>query len=114
MNANAEREQLGARLKAAREYRGFSQEDVATYLAIPRSAVSLMETGDRRVDTLELSKLARLFECSIEELATGGGANVEPESIRLVARAAAKLSEADRAEVVRFAHLLSNRRPSDP
>ena len=40
---------LGKRLKEEREYRGFSQEEVAGHLGVPWSAVSLMESGSRRV-----------------------------------------------------------------
>jgi transcriptional regulator with XRE-family HTH domain len=104
---------LGVRLKNAREYRGFSQEDVATFLSVSRSAISLIESGDRRIDAIELSRLANLFNCSIEELTTDRATAGDTSSIEMVARLAAKLSEQDRAEVVRFAEFLSARKPSD-
>jgi DNA-binding XRE family transcriptional regulator len=42
-----ERAALAARLKEAREYVGLSQEEVAQILQIPRSAISLIEKGER-------------------------------------------------------------------
>ena len=43
-----DRKTLGERLREAREYLGFSQDQVATFLGVPRSALSLMETGSAR------------------------------------------------------------------
>src|SRR5216117_448617 len=57
-----DRKALGERLRQAREYIGFSQEQVATFLGVSRSALSLIETGQRKVDVLELKKLAALYE----------------------------------------------------
>jgi len=113
MTNETDRTALGMRLKDAREYRGYSQEDVAKYLGIPRSAISLTESGVRRLDILELQKLARLYQCPLEEL-TGNSSpttqEVEPDSIKLVARAAAALSPEDRSEVLRFAQFLQARK----
>ena len=53
---------LSTRLKEAREYRGFSQEDIARYLGVPRSAISLIENGSRRVSATELSRLHPVAE----------------------------------------------------
>jgi transcriptional regulator with XRE-family HTH domain len=110
MHETKDREKLGASLREAREYQGFSQEDVAKYLGIPRSAISLIETGDRRVDVLELRKLATLYRCSIEELTGKSSVRSEPESVKMVARAAAALSPEDRFEVLRFAQFLQSRK----
>jgi transcriptional regulator with XRE-family HTH domain len=111
MTEEADRAALGARLKDAREYRGFSQEDVAKYLGVPRSAVSLIESGARGLDILELRKLAKLYDSSIEEL-TGEQLpqQKDSDSIEMVARAAAALSPEDRSEVLRFAQFLRTRR----
>jgi transcriptional regulator with XRE-family HTH domain len=110
MSENKDREKLGATLREAREYQGFSQEDVAKYLGLPRSAISLIETGARGVDVLELRKLATLYRCSIEELTGKAAVRSEPESVKMVARAAAALSPEDRNEVLRFAQFLQSRK----
>src|SRR6266571_7540336 len=60
-----DRKTLGERLREAREYLGFSQEEVATFLGVSRSALSLIETGQRKVDALELKKLAGLYKRSV-------------------------------------------------
>jgi DNA-binding XRE family transcriptional regulator len=45
-----ERQALGERLRQARDYIGLSQEEVARLLQVPRTAVTGMESGQRRVE----------------------------------------------------------------
>jgi len=107
-----ERQALGAKLKEAREYVDLPQEDVARVLGVPRSAISMMEAGQRRVDTIELKKLAALYQRSVDYF-TGMQRAVDetPETIRHLARAAKKLTEDDREELLRFAKFLQARAP---
>lgn len=56
---------LSERLKNTREYLNFSQQWVSERTGIPRSAISDIERGARRVDSLELKKLARLYRYPI-------------------------------------------------
>jgi transcriptional regulator with XRE-family HTH domain len=49
------------RLIAARLAANLTQTDVAQALRLPQSRVSRMESGERRVDVIELSDLARLY-----------------------------------------------------
>ena len=56
-----EAEELGRRLRVAREARGLSQQAVADSLDLPRTAITQMEAGNRSVSTLELAKLAELY-----------------------------------------------------
>ena len=56
-----EAEELGRRLRVAREARGLSQQAVADALDLPRTAITQMEAGNRSVSTLELAKLAELY-----------------------------------------------------
>ena len=111
MADDTERSALGARLKALREYRGFSQDEVAKVIGVPRSAISLIESGDRRLEFLEAQKLAKLFECTSEDL-TGPGSAQEsmPDSVTMIARATASLSPEDQGEVLRFAQFLQSRK----
>jgi transcriptional regulator with XRE-family HTH domain len=105
----SERVALGDRLREAREYVGFSQDEVAKKLNIPRSAISLMESGQRKVEALELRTLAQLYQRSVASL-TGGEAKKDlPEYVAHLARAAAKLTDTDRAELRRFAEFLGSK-----
>ena len=61
-----EQERLGKRLQEAREYLGLSQEAVAEQLGIPRASVSALETGKRKVSSLELKQLSRLYRQTVE------------------------------------------------
>ncbi len=110
---DTERLALGAKLKEAREYLDLSQDEVARCLNVPRSAVSLMEAGQRGVDALELKKLAQLYQRPGDHFI--GGAKIEPEvpeTVRHLARTARKLTEQDREELLRFAQFLQAKAPS--
>src|SRR5215467_4530564 len=102
-----DRRTLGERLREAREYLGFSQEEVATFLGVSRSALSLMESGQRKVDALELKKLAGLYKRPVgyftgeEAEETSFGADVKH-----LARKVAELAPDDREELARFADFL--------
>ena len=105
-----DRKSLGERLREAREYLGFSQEQVATFLGVSRSALSLMESGQRKVDALELKKLASLYKRSIgyftgEEEDASIGADVKH-----LARKVSDLSTEDKEELGRFADFLRARK----
>jgi transcriptional regulator with XRE-family HTH domain len=108
---SVDRQNLGARLREAREYLGLSQDEVAKYLNIPRTALSHIESGQRRIDALELKKVAGLYKRAVAyftgENQAGGGM---PEDVAHLARAAADLSERDRQELSRFADYLRARR----
>ena len=54
-------QELGTKLKQARESVGMSQADVADALNLTRTAITQMENGKRAVSTLELSQLAALY-----------------------------------------------------
>lgn len=108
-----ERAALAARLREAREYVQLSQEEVAQILQIPRSAISLIEKGDRKVDALELKQLARLYQRSVESL-TGMEAPPElPQEVAHLARTASKLTSRDLEELTRFAQFLQARKQID-
>ncbi len=56
--------QLGSQLRKVRELCGLSQEAVAHELKLPRTALTNIENGNRRVSILELTKLAEIYKCS--------------------------------------------------
>jgi transcriptional regulator with XRE-family HTH domain len=98
---------LGARLKEAREYIGLKQEQVASHLTIPRTAVSEIEKGKRTVSAIELKKLAHLYQRSVQFFT--GDDPVVPADVAFLARTAANLSNSDRQELQRFAEFLQSK-----
>jgi transcriptional regulator with XRE-family HTH domain len=110
-NKEDDRKTLGERLREAREYLGFSQDQVATYLGISRSALSLMETGQRKVDALELKKLAALYKRPVGYF-TGEEAEdfTFGADVKHLARQVSELSPDDREELGRFADFLRARK----
>lgn len=65
---------VGARVREARARSGFNQAQIAAALDIPRSAVSLLEAGERSLASTELARLAQIFGWSVEELLFGHAA----------------------------------------
>jgi transcriptional regulator with XRE-family HTH domain len=107
----AERRRLGEKLRKAREYVGYSQDEVASLLKVPRTAVTNMESGQRKVEALELKRLADLYRQPVshftgddDEAGTALSADVNH-----LARQAAALSPKDREELGRFAEFLKMR-----
>lgn len=52
------REELGRRIRSARESRGLTQEQLGDAVDLPRIAISQIEAGSRSVSSLELDKIA--------------------------------------------------------
>lgn len=66
------RRELAARIAEARERAGVSQLEVAERLDLPRSAISKMENGEQRVESLVLAAMARLYGVPIASLLADG------------------------------------------
>ena len=105
---------LGERLRRSREYLGMSQGDVAGVLGVPRSAITQMEAGRRKVSTLELARLARLYGQSYEHFLGEAPEIPEDETTAALFRAARDLTEDDREQVLRFAQFLRNAGKAPP
>jgi transcriptional regulator with XRE-family HTH domain len=103
----AARKQLAERLRLARESAELSQDVVAQALGLPRAAISQIEHGHRRVEVIELARLAKLYGKSLSYFA-GEEASSEGQQFELLKRTTADLSEQDRAQVIRFAEFLRN------
>lgn len=59
------------RLKEARDMAGLSQQELADLLKRPQTWISKNETGERRVDAVELAKLARALKRPMEWFVEG-------------------------------------------
>ncbi len=106
---DVEQERLGRRIREAREYLGLSQEFIAERLRIPRASESAIESGKRKVSSLELKELARLLKQPVasfldeEEPSAAAG---EDPTFRALFRTTRALSDEDRRQVLRFAQFL--------
>lgn len=102
---------LGERLKRLREYLGMSQQQVAECTGIPRSAVSDIERGQRKVDAVELTKFARLYQHPVSWLLDEDEqATADTHALALFARRFGRLTDEDRAQLEDFADFLAARR----
>ncbi len=106
---DAEQERLGRRIREAREYLGLSQEFIAEHLGIPRASMSAIESGKRKVSSLELKELARLLKQPVSSLLDEedpSDAAHEDPTFRALFRTTRALSDEDRRQVLRFAQFL--------
>lgn len=90
------REQIAARLRAARDAAGLSQGQVAKLLNMHRPTISEIEAGRRRVAGEELTRLASLYGVSVEWLtATSEKSDPAEDRILLAARELSKMKDQD-------------------
>jgi len=101
---------LATKLREAREYLGITQEEAAAALKLTRSAISLIESGERKVEALELKQFATIYLKPFEYF-TGESPNEPkvPDDVAHLARTASKLSQEDREELLRFAKFLQSK-----
>lgn len=62
------KQKLAERIKELREDFGLSQEELASKLELPRPSISQIESGQRDISSIEIVKLAKIFEISIDDL----------------------------------------------
>jgi transcriptional regulator with XRE-family HTH domain len=106
---------MGARLRRAREYLGLAQEAVAEALAVPRASVSAMESGRRKVSSLELRDLARLYKRPLEWFYADDAQPIaEDETVSALFRATKNLKPEDKEQVLRFAEFLKGAGQAPP
>jgi len=108
-NDSDERKRLGERLREARKYLGLKQEEVAAYLKIQRTALTDIESGQRKVEVIELARLAKLYRQPVGFFTGEDAASSLPVDVAHLARQAADLSQRDRDELGRFAEFLRSR-----
>jgi len=61
-----EQRKIADKLRVARELMGITQEKAATFLGLPRTAITKIESAERHISSLELTKLAKLYHRSID------------------------------------------------
>lgn len=103
MSDSGKRE-LCQKLKETREYIGLSQQYVSEQTGISRVAISQIECGKRKIESIELEKLARLYKYPVSYFL--GEADDADSQINILARAAKGLSKEDVEQVVKYAEFL--------
>lgn len=74
MRSNLTTSQTGMVIKKLRTQKNISQDQLAQFLAIPRTSISQIENGGRELSFVEFQKILTLFEVSFEEFV----ASIEP------------------------------------
>jgi transcriptional regulator with XRE-family HTH domain len=103
---------LANRLREAREFANLSQGFVAEQTGLSRSAISEIERGQRRVESLELKRLAAVYRMPIEYFLSSDDpelAGAAPDqTVQALSRATQEMTPDNRREVLRFALFLQN------
>jgi transcriptional regulator with XRE-family HTH domain len=105
---DGERRLLAERLRETREFLGLSQQDAADAAGLTRLAISAIETGRRKLESVELRALARVYGQPVTYFLPASEGEAPPEEVQYIARAAKELEPSDRAELLRFAQFLKS------
>ena len=96
-------ENIGKTLRNARKSLRMTQKEVSSALGISRSAISLIESGKRQVNSTELARLANLYHRTVSGLL---GPRTEPDSDGFsVLFRTKEISRQDRIQLVEFEDL---------
>src|SRR4051794_7216119 len=80
LNTKSFDQAVGERVRGLRIRQGLKQEQVAAALEIPRSAVSMIESGLRSLASSELARLSQIYGWSAQELLFGTAEHDEPSA----------------------------------
>ena len=86
-----------ARIKEARTELHLSQDYVAKFLGVNRTAIVEIESGKRKVSADELGKFSELFQIPADELLNGRSTEMP---VQMFARRFGALDEADQQEIL--------------
>lgn len=88
---------LYERIKEARTELHLSQDYVAKFLGVNRTALVEIESGKRKVSADELGKFSELFQIPADELLNGRSTEMP---VQMFARRFGALDEADQQEIL--------------
>lgn len=88
---------LYERIKEARTELHLSQDYVAKFLGVNRTAIVEIESGRRKVSADELGKFSELFQIPADELLNGRSTEMP---VQMFARRFGALDEADQQEIL--------------
>ena len=89
--------ELYERIKKARTELHLSQDYVAKFLEVNRTAIVEIESGKRKVSAEELGKFSKLFQISVDELLNGKSTEMQ---VQMFARKFGALDESDQQEIL--------------
>jgi transcriptional regulator with XRE-family HTH domain len=105
---------LSERLRRIREYLNFTQQWVSDQTGISRVAISEIERGARKVDSIELKKLARLYRYPVGYfLDEDVDAIPAAHAVAGLPRRLNNLRQEDLTQVMKFAQFLEQSYQSD-
>ena len=99
-----EHEDIGRRLRSARETLNLSQQDVTDATGIARTAISDIERGMRKVSAVEARQMAVLYRCDVAWVV--GDERTSPADA-VLQRVVADLGPDGQRMVLRFAQFLA-------
>ena len=88
---------LNERLKDARIQLHLSQDNVAKFIGVKRTAIVEIESGKRKVSAYELGKFSELYRMSCDELLKGRTENIHTE---ILIHGFEGLDERDKEEIL--------------
>lgn len=97
---------VGKNLKVLREANKFTQEKVAEFLGVGRSAYANYETGDREAPIEVLEQACKLFGCELDMLFSEDEGALQ--GMLLCAFRADDLCESDLKEIAAFKNIVLN------
>lgn len=95
MNMN---EEMGRRIKLAREKLHLSQEYISSLIGMNRSSFVLLESGKRKITAEELAKISGIIGLTTEEIIHGR--DITTENATVFARKFNELTERDQNEIM--------------
>lgn len=100
-------QRLGSRLRDSREYLGLSQQLVADRTGIPRSAISDIERGVRKVDSLELRKFSLIYSKPVGYFLDESLDADPAQHLRILGRTVNGMSRDDQQKVAEYAEMVA-------
>lgn len=91
---------IGARLSALLKERGMSQKDLAEATNLTPAAVSRYVNGERVPRAITVASLAKALEVKPADITGTADEQETDDAVRLIARNASSLTEAQRAELI--------------
>lgn len=96
----------GEKLRAAREFLGLTQEQVASTLDMTRNMIVNIENNKRAIKSDELYKFSKLYGISMEEIESDD--KEINMNVPMFARSFASLSEKDQQEILNLIRFKDN------